>query len=479
MRARTQLLAAVLVTSLSAAPDKGSPRLTETVRVVQETEPAVAAVFSQAEGALSMGSGSVIHPDGFVLTNDHVIANRPGIVLLKGRKPLQYRIVGSLPEKDLCLLKVSAGEPLPYIRLGRSDDLMTGEPILCAGNPGGRGIVFSRGIVSSPRFIVNAPNALTMYYFSTDVRDRFIQFDAASNRGNSGGPLINILGEQVGVVAAKNLEEENINFAIPIDRVRQNLTELFAPEVRKGFLSGLTIDPLAPKAKAAHVEPGSPTAQAGIRKGDLLQTLGGRPLEGPVDWMVQLLGHKPGDTLEIGVRSGARKRKTPLKLAPYATPPVAELENPKPGLLFKVCHGKFTRTPDFTKQKTVKAGVAWKLDVPAMGQPRKDDFAVQLEGYLKIPKDGTYRLVLNSDDGSRLHLAGKEIIDNDGPHPAQDAGRLLRLAKGYVPIRIDYFEATGDASLGLFIEDGPGQRQSADKLFYHEAPAQPDNPEQP
>ena len=471
MPARTQLLLGGLLAAGAnfGAPTADSPRFSETVRVVQKTEAAVAAVFSQAEGSLSMGSGSVVHPGGYVLTNEHVIANRPGVVLLKGHKPLKYRIVGSLPEKDLCLLKVSTKEPLPhYIRLGRSHDLMTGEPILCAGNPGGRGIVYSSGIVSSPRFIVNAPNALTMYYFNTDVRDRFIQFDAASNGGNSGGPLINVLGEQVGVVASKNLKEENINFAIPIDRVRQNLPELFSPEVRKGFTTGFMIDPLAQKVIVAQVEKGSPAAKVGIRPGDHLQTLGGRPLQEPVDWMVQLLRHGPGDTLQLEILAGSKKRKVRLKLAPYATPRTVKLNHPKPGLKFKVCFGEFIRTPDFSEQKTVKAGVAWKLDVPAMGKPRKDHFAIQLEGFLKIPSDGIYRLVLNSDDGSRLLLDGKILIDNDGPHPAQDAGRLVRLAKGYLPIRIDYFESTGDASLGLFIEDSPGKRESAEKLFYHE-----------
>ena len=200
-----------------AVPPENSPRVSDTVRIVRKTEPAVVAVFSQAEGRLSMGSGSVAHKDGYVLTNDHVVAGMGGVVLLRDHQlPLKYEIIGRMPEKDLCLLKVRAPKPLAAIRLGRSNDLMTGEPILCAGNPGGRGIVYSSGIVSSPNFILNAPNALVMRSFSGDVRDRFIQFDAASNLGNSGGPLINALGEQIGVVSNKNPDEENINFAIPI-----------------------------------------------------------------------------------------------------------------------------------------------------------------------------------------------------------------------------------------------------------------------
>ena len=85
-----------------------------------------------------MGSGSVVHKDGYVLTNDHVVAGMAGVVLLRDHKlPLKYSIVGRMPEKDLCLLKIRTPKPLDYIRLSRSNDLMTGEPVLCAGNPGG------------------------------------------------------------------------------------------------------------------------------------------------------------------------------------------------------------------------------------------------------------------------------------------------------------------------------------------------------
>ena len=148
---------------------------------------------------------------------------------------------------------------------------MTGEPVLCAGNPGGRGVVYSSGIVSSPNFILTAPTALVMRYFSGDVRDRFIQFDAASNLGNSGGPLINALGEQIGVVSSKNPDEENINFAIPIDRVRENLNELFAPEVRRGIFTGITLDPLSQKAEILGVANKSPAGKLGLRPGDVLK----------------------------------------------------------------------------------------------------------------------------------------------------------------------------------------------------------------
>ena len=455
--------------TVSGAPSEDSSRVTPTVRIVRKTEPAVAAVFSQGEGRLNMGSGSVVHKDGYVLTNDHVVDGLPGVILLRDYKlPMEYEIVGRMPEKDLCLLKVHSPKPLAAIKLGRSHDLMTGEPVLCAGNPGGRGIVYSAGIVSSPNFILTAPNALVMRYFSGDVRDRFIQFDAASNQGNSGGPLINAIGEQVGVVSNKSYAEENINFAIPIDRVRQNLNELFASEVRKGIFTGITLDPLSKAAKVIRIRKSSPAAELKLRPGDILKSLNGKPLSNCLDWLAALLKQKLGGELELSISRGKDKQQVVLKLSAYPTPATIEVKKPKPGLLFEVCHGRFDRAPKLEKQKIIKKGVARSLDVLAMAAPKADDFAIKLEGFLKIPEDDVYRLILNSDDGSVLRIGREVIVDNDGPHPAQDVGALLRLKKGFLPIRIDYFEATGDAELNFFIEDGNGKRTPAAPLFFHE-----------
>ena len=143
------------------------------------------------------------------------------------------------------------------------------------------------------------------------------------------------------------------------------------------------------------------------------------------------------------------------------------MKDPKPGLLFQVCHGRFDSAPDLNEQTVVKKGVAKALDVLAMGSPKTDEFAIKLEGFLKIPADGVYRLILNSDDGSLLRIGNQVVVDNDGPHPARDVGTLFRLRKGYLPIRIDYFEATGDAELSFFIEDGSGKRFPAAPLFFH------------
>ena len=204
----------------------------------------------------------------------------------------------------------------------------------------------------------------------------------------------------------------------------------------------------------------SPAAKLGLRPGDSLKSVNGKPLGSCLDWFAHLLVQKVDNELKLSVSQGKKTKAFALKLTEHPTPPTLEIENPKPGLLFEVCHGTFDKAPAMKKQKIVKTGVA-PLGVLGMGTPKTDGFAIKLEGTLKIPDDGVYRLILNSDDGSILRTGTEILVDNDGPHPAQDAGRLLRLKKGYLPIRIDYFEATGTPSSTLhrkFIRSTLGRR---------------------
>ena len=211
--------------------------------------------------------------------------------------------------------------------------------------PGGRGIVYSSGIVSSPNFILNAPNALVMRSFGGGVRDRFIQFDAASNLGNSGGPLINALGEQIGVVSNKNPDEENINFAIPIDRVLENLNELFAPEVRRGIFTGITLDPLSESAKIVKVTKKSPAAKLGLRPGDVLKSVNGKPLGSCLDWFAHLLVQKVDNELKLSVSQGKKTKAFALKLTEHPPRRRLRLKTQSPGSFLKFATELSTKRP--------------------------------------------------------------------------------------------------------------------------------------
>lgn len=229
----------------TVAKSQESARVTPTVKLIAKIEPCLVTIFAKTDNAFGIGSGSFIHPDGYILTNFHVVQRFDGFVVLPNGDVAEYRYIGGVPERDIAIVKANLNEPAQPILLGRSHDIRNGEPVISAGNPGGRGTVFSSGIVSSKGIMTDASNVLMMSQFRGSVRDLAIQFDAASNRGNSGGPLVNADGEQIGVVASKNFEEENINFAIPIDRVRMVVATALAAEPRRDIYAGVTVDYLA------------------------------------------------------------------------------------------------------------------------------------------------------------------------------------------------------------------------------------------
>lgn len=432
--------------------DASSPRVTRTVQVIQRIRKAVVAIYAQDPDTKvwNFGSGSVIHPDGYILTNDHVVGGRRGVVLLEGKQPQPFRPIARLPEKDLALIQIPPFPDLVPIPLGRSNDLMMGEPILAGGNPGGRGIVFTSGIVSSPSFFMDA-NALAMSRFLNDARDRFIQFDAASNRGNSGGPLVNALGRQVGVVSHKNHEAENTNFAIPIDRVRDHFERMLAPEARRGFFLGMSVDPFSNTPLVTKVTPGSPADLAGVQPGDQLVQIHDKPIVDGVDWLLRLFRHQPGDELPIRLlRNGETKEATVTVQEPPRWEPVPR-EGKKPGLRYSVYRGAFRDLPDFNSLEPVKSGDVESLKTDELVDGAPDDYAIVFTGYLEFPQDGLYRISLISDDGSRMFLKNEPIIDNGGAHPPMELSRLVRASAGLHPIRIEFFEATGESTLKLLL----------------------------
>jgi S1-C subfamily serine protease len=448
-----------------AQPPAGSPRRTRQVEIIEQSGASVVAIFSQAkDNTINSGSGSVIHPDGYILTNDHVVLDRPGVVLHRDHPPLLYRAIGRLWEKDLALIKVDAPKPLVSVPLGRSHDLLAGEPILIGGNPGGRGIVFSAGIVSSPRVMLGAPSALVMTNFPDDSRDRYIQFDAASNPGNSGGPMINADGRQIGVVVAKNLQEQAINFAIPIDRVHQSLGDLVLPEARGDFWTGIDLDVGATTIRV--VAEKSPAAEAGLRSGDAITALGEGSVTSGIDYLVGLVGRKSGETVAVKYLRGGKPGEAALKLGAYPVTVGRPQGDRKPGLRYRLYHGRFTKCPEFEKLKPAAVGTVLSHRLNNVPNLPDDGYALLLDGYLEIPETGVWSLAIGSDDGSRLIMDGKLIADNDGPHPVQFTSVRGRFEKGLHPVRIEFFEATGDADLQVtLVRDGGAVTQEPRYYF--------------
>ena len=268
--------------------------------------------------ATSLGSGLIIDPDGFILTNAHVIAPQGRIrVQLTSGETLQARVVQLDPANDVALLKVTADRPLPTARLGTSADIMVGETVVAIGNPLGNASSVTSGIVSSIFRDVQIPGT-----HGERFRD-IIQLDAAINPGNSGGPLLNVLGDVIGINWAIARDAEGIGFAIPIDRVRESLVDnLFNPMILANVTVGLSLegDPTERTVHVGAISPGGSADNAGLRAGDRVVSLAGHDVAWEFDFNKVLYHSEPGDALPIVVERAGELIPASLLLAAQESP---------------------------------------------------------------------------------------------------------------------------------------------------------------
>jgi serine protease Do len=252
------------------------------------------------------GSGFIVDPDGYILTNHHLVPGPGRIrVRLADKRELHAEKIGSDPSTDLALLKVPAKD-LPYVRLGDSDRLRVGDWVCAIGNPLEFDHTVTVGVVSS----------LGRKIFNQSF-DEYIQTDAAINPGNSGGPLVNLHGEAVGINAAVSSEAQGIGFAVPANVARAVLGQLREHgRVRRGWL-GIQLHELDPDlarmiglsapegALVMDVVEGAAAAAAGLRRWDVITGVGGTPI-GDGDALVRTVSAiPPGTEVEVAlVRDG-------------------------------------------------------------------------------------------------------------------------------------------------------------------------------
>lgn len=260
----------------------------------------------------SFGSAVVIDPDGYLVTNYHVVAEAAEIrVQLSDGRLASPELVGVDAETDLALLKVDLGT-LPAILLGNSGQLRIGDVVLAIGNPYGLTKSVTQGIVSATgRGLLN----LTTF-------ENFIQTDAAINAGNSGGALINVSGELVGIntaVLAQDSGTEGIGFAIPVDLVRGVVAEIKKHgRVIRGWM-GLEPDDLTSAERTAmgiegnvgillsDVYQGGPASMANLQRGDVIVSINDDPIFSQRQARLLVAGSNPGDEVElVGIRDGER-----------------------------------------------------------------------------------------------------------------------------------------------------------------------------
>ena len=252
------------------------------------------------------GTGFIFHEDGYVATNNHVVAGADEVtVTLHDGRELKAEVVGTDPDTDLAVLKISADGPLPYVEFADSDEVRVGDPIIAIGNPFGLGDTVTAGIVSAEHRAIGAGRY-----------DDFLQIDAPINRGNSGGPTFNLEGKVIGINTAIHSPSGGnvgIGFAIPANQAKRIIEDLHDDgRVERGWLGvhiqGLDED-LAktlgldePKgALIAQVTPDSPAASAGFAQGDVILRYNGKQIENLRDLTSAVADTEAGTEVDVVV----------------------------------------------------------------------------------------------------------------------------------------------------------------------------------
>ncbi len=269
--------------------------------------------FEQRYKRTSLGSGVIIDGKrGFILTNEHVIKKTAAInVILQDGREFEAQIVGTDPDSDLAVLRITSKEPLPDIAMGNSDDLMIGETVFAIGNPFGFSNTVTTGVISAINRSIRTEE--TVYH-------DFIQTDASINPGNSGGPLLNINGELIGINTAVYAKAQGIGFAIPINKAKRIVYDLIKyGEVTPPWI-GITIQTI--DAELAHylkvadlkgvliikVEKTGPAYTAGLREGDIIRSIGSRDLLSENDYWKIMGGVSAGETINIKIMRDGNTR---------------------------------------------------------------------------------------------------------------------------------------------------------------------------
>ena len=344
-----------LTVSMPYADEISKSRETAITRAIEKVGPAVASInveqhissvsYDPFFGFMypreiypmkSSGSGVVISPDGFVMTNHHVIENADKVtVTLSGGDEYEAEIIGSDETSDLALIKLS-GSDFPYAELANSDDLLIGEWVIALGNPFE---LFS--ISNKPSASVGIISATNMDFGmqkSGKVLQDMIQTDAAINPGNSGGPLVNAMGQVIGINTFIFTDYEHfrgsvgIGFAIPINSARRIAEELrMTGEIDRGYSTGLIVQsvtrsisryldiPFVKGVIIVEVNQGSPADMTGLEPGDVILTVNGEDVNKPSDIRTVILENdlRSGDKVTLQIFRNGNYKKVKMKLGKY------------------------------------------------------------------------------------------------------------------------------------------------------------------
>jgi serine protease Do len=274
------------------------------------------------EDARSTGSGVIVDPSGYILTNNHVIENAQDItVRLSDSRKFTATLVGRDPKTDIAVLKVDAPTPLPAAQLGDSDRLRVGQWVIAIGNPFGLDRTVTAGIVSA-----TARNRVGVTTY-----ENFIQTDASINPGNSGGPLLSLDARVIGINTAIVAAGQGIGFSIPINEAKNVMAQLIAKgRVVRGWL-GIVIQDVTDELSGsfgvreregvlvADVMKGGPGETAGLRAGDVIVELGGAKIREVPDLQRRVANVNPGQSVDLVVIRDRAAKKISVKIGEMPT----------------------------------------------------------------------------------------------------------------------------------------------------------------
>jgi serine protease Do len=288
----------------------------------------------------SGGSGFIVSPDGFILTNNHVVEGASKVEVHygadengNGGRTIAAKIIGRDPATDLALLKIDVGQDLPWIRLGDSDRIRKGDWAVAIGHPFAFENTLTVGVISAKGRSLGLSDATRSF-------ENFIQTDAAINFGNSGGPLLNISGEVVGInTAIRGGGAQGIGFATPINTAKTLLPQLKTGKVVRGYL-GMSIADVTEETREVFglqeargalvqsVDPGKPADRAGIRHGDVVVEIDGKAIRNNRE-LIDYISYLPvGSDVKITVIRDGKRQTLTAKTAERPTDNETTTEEP-------------------------------------------------------------------------------------------------------------------------------------------------------
>jgi serine protease Do len=357
----------------------------------------------------SLGSGFIVDPRGYIITNNHVVDKADKIFVKlstdpEGEQGRPAHVVGVDKDTDIAVIKIDAKEPLPTVKMGNSDAAQVGDWVIAIGSPFDLSQTVTAGIVSAKNRSIDKT--------SKGQFQHFIQTDAAINPGNSGGPLLDMDGEVIGVNTAiytQSAGYQGIGFAMPSNTVINTYNQLISPEhkVVRGSI-GITFQPDLPSAVGrvygfksgvliSNVQPGGPGDKAGLKPGDIIVSIDGRQIKDGDDLVNDIAVRKPGSSAKLGYLRSGKEAATNVVIGDrskvFAATQVSETDNGP--------------SPDQQPGSEIRLGLSVE-DVPAQTAAKTGIHGVVVKGV----KPGSFADEIGVLQGGVIISVNKQKVGN-------------------------------------------------------------------